>query len=365
MIKINKNLIDYQYLNDLTSRFYFHEKWINNRCPINSKPVNPIKEYFLLSKQNIRAYDYYRHKLHYFIRHVKNSSNHMDELLLLFEKNIKVRNSEMQYVFFYFNSLDTFERFRNQFQNTIQIFNSFENETITHEKIFLYQQKYEIEFFLIVMLQLRNIYIKGTYDHNLNRFRDRKGKLKKGVMADFITGGLKDFPALEAICKKAYDPKIRNIVGHNEYYLQNETIYSLDKSITLTREDFLESLYALQELQNAILWLIMTYLSNQKISEFAKCGVVSIGYVPIEKGKIPEIVLYQIWPFFELSLKTDWLKMITLTKKSKNILTSILDTIYKVFAGNSLYKINTCLWEESTFLGDLDGNIRDGLKIIR
>ncbi|MCX5781807.1 MAG: hypothetical protein NT145_03755 [Elusimicrobia bacterium] len=333
-----KTLIDQKLIDELTLRFGRHEDWINSGCETNKRPENPIKEYFLLGKQNTKAYNYYRHKLYYFIRWARNSSKYIDEISDLF-KIAKKNAIEMEKLASFVKTEDIHRKFKNQFHNSIEIFDENISKIINHKIIYFYQQKYEIEFVLIFLFQLINIIMKGSYDSDLNKFRDTKGKLIKGKIIENIISGTKSFPEIKKIIEKAYNKDLRNTIGHNEYRLKNECVYSMDGKITISKDKFMESLFVLQEIQNAVLWLIFTYFDEDDLNETKKCGIVSIGYSP--NGMSPKIYLFQLWPFFEIS-DASWIEEVSINVEKE--------------------RMETKIWDGSIFTGEYDKDMREWVE---
>jgi hypothetical protein len=209
-------------------------------------------------------------------------------------------------------------KFKEQWRN---LFDPFTTCCLTHENCYKYQQKYEVEFVLIVLAQLRQINSGKGFDASLNGFRDNKGKFKKGVIANHVIEGFQEFSEIKKMLSKAYDPKLRNIIGHNEYKIVNDIISSIEGEYTITGNQFFASYLSLQEVHNATLWLFShDHIPNKK---YASYGVPSIGFnLDMSLIKLPSLIVYQINTFRQIDFKATWLTEVVFSIKNGIITTS-------------------------------------------
>jgi hypothetical protein len=305
---VNKIIDSEKYL-DLSTKFALHEEWVQKGCPTDKRPETTIPGYFALASQNGDAYGFYRRSLLPYLSEARGKQHFFQEFSQIITE-CEVNYPEAMALFWQAHNLPT-EKFIGQWDN---LFERFESTKLAHENCFKYQQKYEIEHPLIFLAQLRQICSKKGFDKTLNRFRDNQKKLKKGVVANYIVDGFENYSKVKELILTAYNPKLRNLIGHNNYKISGNQINSLEEPYTVTGTEFWNSYISLQEVQNVILWL----LSGPKTVdlELAKYGVAAVGFELEDAIANPSsMYIFQIHPFRTIDPKANWLNRIRFSVK--------------------------------------------------
>jgi hypothetical protein len=191
------------------------------------------------------------------------------------------------------------EIFQGQWSNLFEIKRE---DEITHATCSLYQMKYEVELPLVFLHQLLDIALHGKLELKLTRHGNAKGKLKKGQIANAITAQSTSYPHLHRMLRTAYLPKLRHCLAHNDYKIIEQTIQSLDGTVKVTKQEFIESLFSLQQVQNAVLWIAANL--GERPAALATHGIISVGF-DMMLG-VPLLRAYQLAPFHELQPKANW-----------------------------------------------------------
>lgn len=298
-----------------------HEYWIQGGCKDSDRPDQMVPGYNTLTSQDLRAYDLYRHTLVPYLAKSQGFAGLHDDLQRM------VDDARMQHPVLLERLVNAFEnppdRFRVQWGN---LFGNMFYDDLSHQTLQEYQRKFEVELPLCFLANLREIVSEGILDLDLNRFRDRVGNLKKGVVAQFIKDGLPNYPVLEAVANRAYHVKLRNAVSHNAYRLDAGEVRALDNSFVLSRSKFLSCFGALQVLQNAVVWLFM--ISQRDISSLESKGVLAIGWVCGGGGAetVPQVIIYQLAPFCHLDRSSAWFQNVLLEERDGRLVTRLGDS---------------------------------------
>lgn len=319
-ISIVNPTIDSEKFLDLSTKFALHEEWIQKGCPTDKRPEKPIPGYFALASQNGDAYGFYRRSLFPYLSEARGNQQFFREFSQIITE-CEEKYPEAMALFWQAHNM-TSEKFLGQWDN---LFERFESTKLTHQNCFKYQQRYEIEHTLIFLAQLRQICSKKGFDKTLDRFRDNQKKLRKGVVAKYIVDGFENYHKVKKLILTAYNPKLRNLIGHNNYKISGNQIDSLEEQYTVTGAEFWNSYISLQEVQNGILWL----LSRPKTVnlELAKYGVVAVGFELEDPIANPASMrIFQIHPFRTIDPKANWLNRVTFSVKG-GILSTNLNTV--------------------------------------
>lgn len=296
--------IDHDKFLALSRSFASHEKWIQSGCPVDNIPVNSVPGYLALASQNPAAYALYRHSIFLYLAELRGNEAFYKQLKNLIADMEEKSPNKMSRFWQLYQLPD--KNFKEQWNN---LFDPFLSVALSHDNCFKYLQKYEIEFVLIVFAQLRQIDSGKGLDFSLNRFRDSNGKLRKGAVIDYITKGFNRYPAIKRILVDAYNSNLRNIIGHNEYKIVDREIKSLDGKITVSEKQFFSAYIALQEIQNAVLWLFVH--EREPNLKFASYGIPSIGFdTNTLNGEWPNLIVYQIDTFRQLDFQASWLRQV-------------------------------------------------------
>ena len=210
-------------------------------------------------------------------------------------------------------------KFPIQWQNMYDI--TVQPPLLSQQSVFFYQQKYEIELFLKFFSQLREIEKTGKFDKSLTRFRDKAGKFRKGNLIKFFLAGFKNQPNLLNCLEKAYSLNLRNIIGHNEYRFIKNEIVSIDSSLSLSENEFGESLFCIQSIQNLVYWFLAHNRRPDK--SLGNCGVLGCHFIGLSDKVIPAIAVIQLSPFFLIDKKQSWLNKVSVFFHNDKIITQV------------------------------------------
>ena len=176
---------------------------------------------------------------------------------------------------------------------------------VSHASLAAYAQKYEVEWPLRMLACLRGLTANGRYDATLARFRDSSGRLKKGVVVDYLAGGFNAYPALSAALRDGYSAKLRNLIGHNGCVIDEVGVKAIDGSFAETHAEISRRVLSLTAVQNALVWLESTH--SQDPSVLAPRGVIGIGWLPLASEGIPELLVLQLSAFRQFDPNAEWL----------------------------------------------------------
>lgn len=198
--------------------------------------------------------------------------------------------------------------------------------TITKELLSSYQYKYEIEYFLKFLSTLRKYISDKELDFCLDKYKDNQGKYKKGVLADYVKKGFKDYPIFKDLLNYAYISKLRNMIGHNEYQFSENGIANIDNTYNINNKDFFDTYNSLQLLHGIIQNYFSMLTFNKEVLK--EKGILAIGWAKENE----EIVLfiYQLNLFFKLSKEKDFIYEVNITIYSNEMIeTKINEVIEK------------------------------------
>lgn len=314
-----------KHVHDLIEKFITYENWVLSEFA-EPRPENIPLEYLKLFNQKPNAYSIYRQSLLKFIKVLSGEYDVFQTLNDLIER-LQTRNRDLyeQVIDYFINGRFSYNTNR-EWKNAFQISRNLEYNEITHDSCFYYQAKYEIDVFLHFLAVIGFLYKDNIINLDLPSFRDKKGAFKKGLLIDVIEQKLDDFPILVKIIKKAYIPKLRNTIGHNKYIIEDGNLTSIDSSINISRDEFFDACYNIQELHNAILWIFSNAECNRYLNSYRDCGVLSIAF-DIEDA-IPKMYLFQLWCFYEIDPHKKWLQKIIFRKENNKLITEISENLF-------------------------------------
>ena len=309
--------IDLEKYLSLSNKFAIHEEWIQQGCPADKTPSSTVPGYLALASQNIEAYAFYRRSLLPYLSQARGNQLFFKEFCQIITE-CKQKHAEDMIQFEQFHNAPS-EKFKGQWAN---LFDRFIDTNLNHTNCYKYLQKYEVEYFLVVLAQLRQISSGNGFDDKLHRFLDRTGNFKKGVLANYIVDGFQGYLEVKKMLTKAYNAKLRNIIGHNNYKIAGVELTSLEEDYTITKKNFFESYLCLQEIQNAILWLLLG--GQSKNNELCQFGVTSVGFdVKNSDSQDSKIYIFQINSFRIIDPKADWIKTIQFELKGEKLITTL------------------------------------------
>lgn len=293
-----------------------YENWISSGLK-GDQPQNVRKELFKLFHEDPNAYTFYRNYLFLLSMQLDNEGNELSDFMQFMNHSCNL--AEHADLINHFSSDDILSTFETQRMNIMEIASEISKPGITHTSCYLYQCCYECETILIVLASIGKLNTKFINDFSHSNLRDSSGNLKKGVCVDFINAKLKKNPLLEKLVSSAYNPKLRNTIGHNNYSINNNTIVSRDGNIIVPKEDLFESLYNLQKLNNFLLYFF-SGKSNSN-TEFQDCGVLSIGFG--SQDEKPVLIIHQLSCFFEIDIQKRWLNNVEFIINDNNLTTKL------------------------------------------
>ncbi len=318
-------MISKKRIKDLEKKFSLYENWLLSGQP-DPMPTNIPLEYVKLSEQSPKAYVFYRQSMIKFVKELSGKFDIYNELKGLIDNLKRMDINNYQKIIDHFNSAELLEKTKYKWANVFDILSSFKSNEITHQGCFYYQQKYEIDIFLYFLTVIRKYLTKNDVDFTLAEFRDKNQSLRKGAMVNYIIADFKNYPRILNAVKSAYNHKLRNTIGHNNYKIQNGVLKSLDNTISVSRDEFFEACYFIQEIQNAIVW-VMSNLYCQSIANSVKeCGVASTFFSFDTKESV--INLYQLWSFFNIDLEKKWLEKIIIKNIGNELQVNLTKNIY-------------------------------------
>lgn len=147
-----RNNIDPEKFLSLSSRFAAHERWVQEGCPIGRKPLDTVPGYLALASQDPKAYGLYRDYMLLYLADLNGYGDFFNQFIKLITECESKYPAKM--TLFWKGHENPSEKFREQWKN---LFDPFTTPSLTHQNCYKYQQKYEVEFVLIALAQLRQI----------------------------------------------------------------------------------------------------------------------------------------------------------------------------------------------------------------
>lgn len=246
-----------------------HEHWFQGGQPDVETYSWPVPGLKAVVQDGLDAYLAYRDYISAFVLFVEGYGDALDDLKRLAGDLRRRFPDEFGRLMTEVAGID--ETFLAQWGN---LFDDPYMPALTHAALSKYARKYEVEWTLRVLACMRELLTKRLYDESLVRFRDRDGRLRKGVLVDFIAQGLRSYPHLQQAFRDGYCPPLRNAIGHNSYVIDETGVRSLDGEYAESAERFFTRMRALGAVQNMLVWLWRT--SRQSKAELAPKGVVAL-----------------------------------------------------------------------------------------
>ncbi len=192
---------------------------------------------------------------------------------------------------------------------------------LSHESLGAYVRKYEVEWPIRVLACLRELLDRGRYDVGLRRFRDAQQRLKKGVVIDYLFGGFARYPHLRAALRSAYAPKLRNLIGHNEYVIDGGTVRAADGAVVETADGVWARMRALGAIQDCLVWVDAT--GRHDARTLAPRGVLGLVWVAPEGDGLPRLRVLQVAAFRQYDPPAAWLTAAVIERRGDRIDTTL------------------------------------------
>lgn len=278
---------------NLRDRILSFEHWVSSDFELD-EPVVYQRELLKLFSENKDAFSYYRNWLFTFLLNREERDALIEFKSIL---DFKVGTSKHDQLLKHFLEDNSSRIFSQKRINAFAIALQSPNSNLNQNTCFLYQQYYEIETLFLALYSFIILNKSDMIETALSNFKDRNGKLRKGVLIDNLKSKLIHYPLIHNLFEAAYNSKIRNIIGHNNYKITGDTIESLDdSSIKLSKIEIFKSIYSIQSLNNYLL----NYFSGKSIlnHNLQNAGVLGIAFSL--EDEIPVLSIFQLSCFYHL-----------------------------------------------------------------
>lgn len=292
------------------------EHWISSGFK-TKKPNNFQYELLKLFKENKDAYTYYRNHLFRLLLKIEGKEKELDWFINFLDFKKETFAHEQLKKYYLDNKFSAI--YTKKLLNVNDIVMDIDNEKLSHSHCYMYQSFYENEIILIVLASFSILNNDNKVDTGLYKFKDRKGNIKKGLVIKHLKSKLKFYNGLGEIFDLAYNVKLRNTIGHNNYTIEDNKIISLDNELIVDKKEFFESLVNIQSLNNYLLY----YFSNASInlSSLEKYGILGIGFGYKENSQI--LSVFQLSCFYNLNINFSWLNKIKFYIRENKLITYI------------------------------------------
>lgn len=280
---------------------------------------------------------------HEIFRHKEDGVNHYNNSLFKLFNGIISSNDVINEIDLIFDELDAkhkvlftkalqelskesvIEGFMAASLNLLEIANLQNNlDSITQDQCLLYQQAYEVEETLLILLVLLELHKNGNLNFPPTNLFDNKQNLKKGNTITYIKARIdkSKFPNLYDSFNSAYNIDLRNIIGHNKYKRFDDKIESTDSKISISRDDFFNSLTSCFKIKNAILNCLQREREADILMSLSNSGILGLGFDIVDKKPILDV--FQLWCFSEIEEGEDkkWLNAIQFDYLGKELIIS-------------------------------------------
>lgn len=241
MITNSKSQYYYQFIN-------FEHELSSNRNPFEKSFVNYPPEYaFFIRNTTPEVHNYYRYWLIEKIP-VDKSRIHADILSFLNGKVISLNKKSIAKI----NDTNFIKKLNRRRNTSYSHFTSYvPQDIISHPLLQTYTKSYENTEILLIWLDIV---------HKLNKnlcidkksYTNQRGRIQKGSLVYLISDNLKKDLVIKKIFDTAYPKKFRNLVDHNDIYIDDEKNLRVieDDKLFMRKDKFFETLYAIQTLHN-------------------------------------------------------------------------------------------------------------------
>lgn len=318
-------------MNEIKQKIINFEHWLSSSMK-SDMPDNIPRELLKLIKESGDAYAFYRNNLYNEYCVDKTDINLNSEFTSFMEESVLM--DEHKEIVKYYSNEKIIDVFNSKRLNIFEIYQENNKTGLSQNSCFLYQSYYEIEIILIIFASIGILNKEKRLELTHQNLRDRSSRLKKGVCIDFIKSRLKNYPTLLNVFTNAYNLKLRNTIGHNNYKISQNTLKSFDNSIKIEKDEFFKSLYQIQILNNRLL----NYFSSKNINklELIKNGILSIGCGVIDNSAV--LAIHQLDCFYRLDFEKKWLQKVEFRINETKIETNLFTKSKLVGEYNEQYK---------------------------
>lgn len=277
----------------LRNRILNFENWVSSNFKLDA-PKEYQKELLKLFHENKDAFLFYRNWL-FTLLLSSDEREQLNEFRSIFE--FKAGTCNHTYLINHFLENNSSEIFSRKRLNTFEISLQLRNTELEHTTCFLYQQYYETDVLFLSLYSFLFLNVNDLIEIDLKKFRDIKGRLKKGLLIESIKHKLKIYPLTYELFRTAYDSKIRNLIGHNNYKIDRDKLTSIEnENIVLTKDNLFKAIGSMQNLNNYLL----NYFSNKSISieNLKNAGILGVSF-DIE-AELPVLSIFQLSCFYDL-----------------------------------------------------------------
>lgn len=217
------------------------------------------------------------------------------------------------------------------------------NEKLSKELLLSYSYKYENTELLIMLMWIAESLNMQVLTKDFSKFQYKDGTYKKGNIINYILKKFEGNDKFYNLVETSYNRKFRNMTSHNDFYLSEDKLTIIDinhSSNQISKQEFIDSFYSLQQLTNMIKFLVFDYESEKAVKNFS--GIIG-AFSIINHPNI--LYIYQLQPFYELDIKKgESIKNINIVRNGSNLV--------------SLYFNNLCIVKDLV----INSYIRDWIK---
>jgi hypothetical protein len=278
---------------NLRNRILNFEHWLSSDFKLD-EPVIYQRELLKLFSENKDAFFYYRNWLFTLLLN-KDEQQALSEFKDILD--FKFGTSKHDQLLKHFLKNNSSEIFSRKRLNAFEIALQAPNASLNQNTCFLYQQYYEIEILFMVLYSFITLNESDKIEAELNKFRDRNSNLRKGVLIDNLKSKLRPYLLTHKLFETAYNSKIRNVIGHNNYKIAEDLIESLeDNTIKLSKDEVYRAIYSIQSLNNNLLYYFSS--KNTVNDDLQNEGILGMAFGLEEE--LPVLSIFQLSCFYSL-----------------------------------------------------------------
>lgn len=204
------------------------------------------------------------------------------------------------------------DRYWQQLRNASHAQRDIQASATEHQKLRAslrtYTELFEIDFGLWFLGVLGRCYGEGKIRTQL--FGGSSTNVAQGSLIDQVSTSIAGTP-LQPLLSSALDPELRNVIGHNDYRIEDQSdeyfLISLRDGRSWTGEEVFWKVLSAGQFADSV-HTVLAYereISSNDVGEFAGVGIVAVSYILTEEQ--PIVVLFQLWCFHRLDDRGEWL----------------------------------------------------------